>query len=67
MRGEVGMGDEKDPDLCDVVRALVKNNQLLGEAGVAFPLVEVLKTHLQSPAVIEQACWALSKISVEGE
>ena len=44
-----------------------KNKQLLGEAGVASPLVEVLKTHLQSAAVMEQACWALSNVAADGE
>ena len=45
----------------------VKNRQLLGEAGVAVPLVEVLKTHLQSAAVMEQTCWALSNVAIDGE
>jgi len=42
-------------------------SQLLGEAGVARPLVEVLKTHLQSAAVISQACVALGNVAVDGE
>ena len=45
----------------------VKNKQLLGEAGVASPLVEVLKTHLQSAEVMEQACRALSNVAADGE
>ena len=45
------------------VWTLAKNNQLLGEAGVAGPLVEVLKTHLQSAAVMEQACGALGNVA----
>ena len=44
-----------------------KNNQRLGEAGVVGPLVEVLKTHWQSAAVMENACWALSNIADDGE
>jgi len=32
-----------------------ENRQLLGEAGISGPLVEVLKTHLQSAGVIERA------------
>ena len=44
-----------------------RNNQLLGEAGVAGSLVEVLKTHLQSAAVMELACRALSNVAVVGE
>ena len=44
-----------------------KNDQLFVEAGVAGPLVEVLKTHLQSAAVTEQACWALSNVALDGE
>ena len=44
-----------------------KNKQLVGKAGVAGPLVEVLKTHLQSAAVMEQACWALINTAVYGE
>jgi len=46
---------------------IVKNKQLLGEAGVAGPLVEVLKTHLQSAAVMEQACRAVSNVAADGE
>ena len=46
---------------------LVENNQLLGEAGVAGPLVAVLRTHLQSSAVMEQACWALTNVAADGE
>ena len=44
-----------------------KNRQLLGEAGVAGPLVEVLKTHLQSAAVMEQACWAVAMFFSNGK
>ena len=44
-----------------------KNKQLLGEAGVAGPLVEVLKTHLQSAAVMERACGALINVADDGE
>ena len=44
-----------------------KNGQLLGEAGVAGPLVAVLKTHLQSAAVMEQACGALGSVADDGE
>ena len=44
-----------------------RNKQLLGEAGVVGPLVEVLRTHLQSAAVMEQACWALLNVAVDGE
>ena len=44
-----------------------KNKQLLGEAGVAGPLVEVLKTHLQSAEVMEQACRALGNVAYDGE
>jgi len=46
---------------------IVKNRQLLGEAGVAGPLIQVLTTHLQSAAVMEQACRALSNTAYEGE
>jgi len=41
--------------------------QLLGEAGVASPLAQVLKTHLQSATVMEQACVALGSIAADGE
>ena len=44
-----------------------KNSQLFGEAGVAGPLVEVLKTHLQSAEVMEQACWTLGNVAIDGE
>jgi len=44
-----------------------KNKQLLGEAGVARPLVDVLKTHLQSAAVMEKACRTLGSVAVDGE
>jgi len=44
-----------------------KNNQLLGEAGVATPLIEVLKIHSRSAGVMEQACWALGNIATNGE
>jgi len=44
-----------------------KNKQLLGEAGVVGPLVEVLKSHVQSAEVMELACWALSNVAVDGE
>ena len=56
-------------DVCDELCCLniVKNNQLLGEAGVAGPLVAVLKTHLQSAAVMESACWALCNLAADGE
>jgi len=47
--------------------AIAKTKQLLGEAGVAGHLVEVLKTHLQSAAVMEPACWALSNVAIDGE
>ena len=46
---------------------LAKNQQLLGEAGVAGPLVAVLKTHSQSAAVMEQACRVLISVAVDGE
>jgi len=46
---------------------IAKNDQLLGEAGVVGPLVEVLKIHLQSAEVKEQACRALSKIAGDGK
>ena len=46
---------------------IAKNNQLLGEAGVTGPLVEVLKTHLQSAAVMKQACGALGNVAINGE
>ena len=56
-------------DVCDESCCLniAKNNQLVGEAGVAGPLVEVLKTHLQSAAVMEQACGALRNVAYDGE
>ena len=44
-----------------------KSSQLLGEGGVAGPLVEVLKTHLQSAAVMEQVCRALNNVAIDGE
>jgi len=47
--------------------AIDKNKQLLGEAGVAGALVEVLKTHLQSAAIIGIACGALGTIGSFGE
>jgi len=46
---------------------IAKNNQLLGEAGGASPLVEVLKTHSRSAAVMEQACGALVNIADDGK
>ena len=46
---------------------IAKNNKLLGEAGVAGPLVEVLKTHVQSAEVMELACRALSNVADDGE
>jgi len=42
------------------------NKQLLGEAGVASPLVEVLKTHLQSAEVIKEVCGALKNVAADG-
>ena len=56
-------------DVCDELCCLIidKNKQLLGKAGVVGPLVEVLKTHLQSAAVMEQACWALINVAIDGE
>jgi len=44
-----------------------KNRQLLGEAGVVGPLAEVLKTNLQSAAVMELACLALGNVAADGE
>jgi len=52
-------------ELCADCVTIDKNNKLLGEAGVATPLVEVLKTHVQSAAVVEQACQALSNTAYE--
>jgi len=46
---------------------IAKNKQLLGGAGVAGPLVGVLKTHFQSGPVMEEACRALGNFAVEGE
>jgi len=46
---------------------IARNTSLLGEAGVFGPLVEVLKTHLQSAAVMEQACRALGNVADDGE
>jgi len=46
---------------------IAKNKQLLGEAGVAGPLAEVLKTHLQSAAVMKHACGALTNVAADGE
>ena len=46
---------------------IAKNKQLLGEAGVAAPLVEVLKTHVQSDDVMERACFALINVAADGE
>jgi len=43
-----------------------KTTHLFGEDGVAFSLVEVLTTRLQSAAVMERACWALSNVPVDG-
>ena len=56
-------------DVCDELCCLniAKNNQLFGEAGVVSPLVEVLKTHLHSAAVMEQACGALINVAYDGE
>jgi len=44
-----------------------KNNRLFGEAGVAGPLVEVLKFHWRSAAVMEQACGALANFAGDCE
>jgi len=46
---------------------LAKNRPLLGEAGVTGPLVEVLKTNLQSTEVMEQVCIDLGEIARDGE
>jgi len=46
---------------------IARNKQLLAEAGVVGPLAGALKTHLQSSAVMEQACAALKKIFIGGE
>jgi len=46
---------------------IAKNKQLLGEAGVAGPLVEMLKTHVQSAEVMELACRALINVANDGE
>ena len=54
---DCGMNECGDGPAYDRAK-LVKNQQLLGEAGVAGALVAVLKTHLQSAAVMEQACSA---------
>jgi len=40
---------------------------MLGEAGVAGPLVEVLKTHLQLVSVMGYACSALGNVAADGE
>jgi len=44
-----------------------KNNSLFGEAGVALPLVEVLKIHWRSAAVMEQACGAVRNVAGDCE
>jgi len=44
-----------------------KNKELLGEAGIAGPMVEVLKSHLLSAGVMEKACWALGTVADDGE
>ena len=46
---------------------IARNTSLLGEAGVFGPLAEVMKTHLQSAAVMEQACRALGNVAADGE
>jgi len=46
---------------------IVKNNQLLGEAGVVGLLVEVLRFDSRPAAVLEKACWALTHIAADGE
>jgi len=43
------------------------NNHQLREAGVVGLLVEVLKTHQHSVAVMEQACRALGIFAGDGE
>jgi len=46
---------------------IAKNKQLLAEAGVVGPLVEVLKTHLESVEVMKEACGALNNVALDGE
>ena len=41
--------------------------QLFVQAGATGPLMEVMKTHLQSAAVVEQACRALSNVVYNGK
>jgi len=45
----------------------VCNRQLLGDAGVTAPLVEVLRIHLRAAAVMENACRALAFVAADGE
>jgi len=44
-----------------------ENNQQLGKAGVVGLLVEVLRIHRQSAAVMENACRALGNVAADGE
>jgi len=60
------MGASNDMSVI-LVWTIDENNRLLGKAEVAGPLVEVLKTHLQSAKVMEQACRALSNVVDDGE
>jgi len=43
------------------------NIKSLGEAGVAAPLVEVLKTRVNRPGILNRAYWAVGDISLDGE
>jgi len=61
------LNDEIVDELLWFDMTTAKNNRLLGKAGVASQLVEVMKTHLQSVAVMARACWALGCVAVDGE
>jgi len=74
MEGSLGDDGNDENVICLLfcfVRTIADQNLLLGDmlgdAGVANPLVEVLKTHLPSAAVMKQACWALKKVAVNGK